>query len=127
MAFAEILKPLSHGRPAQKSATKDQPMTPYNKMLVESHSIPFWRNILAAVFNWVLLAGFVVFPGTFTSLSRSGVLRESQPGRLLQNAIRNTPLLCIACICCAVGAIGIGWLWWSTKSNYVWLISRLFL
>jgi hypothetical protein len=27
---------------------------------------PFW-NLLASFFTWILLAGFLLFPGTFTS------------------------------------------------------------
>lgn len=99
----------------------------YDKMVVESHQVPLRWNFLASLSNWLLLAGFIVFPGTFTSISRSGVLNRNQAGRILQRAVRNVPLLYIGTFSCIVGIIGIGWAWWNLKHNWFWLVYRIFL
>lgn len=96
-------------------------------MVVESHEIPYAYNIIAAISNWLLLAGFVIFPGTFASLSNSGILSDSRAGRMVQNAIRNTPLLYVASFSCLLGIFGIGWVWWNIRRNYFWLLYRVFL
>ncbi|KAF3346058.1 Sulfite reductase [NADPH] flavoprotein component [Verticillium dahliae VDG2] len=102
-------------------------ISPYDTMVVESHQVQSRYNILAAVFNWLVLAGFVVFPATFASLSRVGVLNNSPTGRAVQSAIRNIPLLYICAFACVLGGLGLAWLWWTVKHNYVWLLSRIFL
>lgn len=96
-------------------------------MVVRSHSIAVWKNALVSAFNWILLAGFVVFPGTFASLSRVGVLGGIQPGSALQHAFRNTSLLCLAVICSVVGILGISILWWNVRHNFIWITSRILL
>lgn len=99
----------------------------YDRMVVESHEVPTRWNILATASNWLLLAGFIVFPGTFTSISRSGVLNRYQAGRIIQRAVRNVPLLYIAGFSCLIGILGIAWAWWNLKHNWFWLVYRIFL
>ena len=41
--------------------------TQYANMLFALDDIPVLYNILASFFNWILLAGFILFPGTLTS------------------------------------------------------------
>jgi hypothetical protein len=53
----------------------------YNGMVLEAHEAPVIKCAIAALSNWMFLAGFVVFPGTFTSLGRATLLGESQAGR----------------------------------------------
>ncbi|KAH7134130.1 hypothetical protein EDB81DRAFT_902948 [Dactylonectria macrodidyma] len=96
-------------------------------MVVQSREVPSMYCFLAAFFNWLFLAGFVIFPGTFTSLSQATLLSESQAGRVVQDAIRNTPLLVVGSLCCLSGGAGIGWLYWKLSHNYVWLIDRVFI
>jgi hypothetical protein len=36
-------------------------------MLLALDDIPNYWNLLASFFTWILLAGFLLFPGTFTS------------------------------------------------------------
>jgi hypothetical protein len=45
--------------------------TRYVRMIVESDEIPWKYNVLASAANWILLAGYLVVPGTFTSLQKS--------------------------------------------------------
>jgi hypothetical protein len=99
----------------------------YNDMVLEAHEAPVIKCAIAALSNWVFLAGFVVFPGTFTSLGRATLLGESQAGRAVQQVIRNTPLLVIGILCCLAGGAGIGWTSWSFRSNYVWLVDRILM
>jgi len=40
----------------------------YVNMLLALDDIPTAHNIAAAFFNWILLAGFILFPGTFERL-----------------------------------------------------------
>lgn len=106
--------------------------TRYMDMLLGLDEIPRLHNILASFFTWILLAGYVVFPATFTSLNRSKNLaqvavdgNEFEKGVL--NTVRNAPLVWIATICCILGAGGMAWLWWRWRSNYIWVINRIFM
>ncbi|EXL39881.1 hypothetical protein FOCG_17548 [Fusarium oxysporum f. sp. radicis-lycopersici 26381] len=99
----------------------------YSDMVLAAHECPFALRFIAAASNWLLLAGFVVFPGAFTSLSRMKLLSESQAGRNAQYFIHNTPLLAIGILCCSIGSAGIGWVSWKCKGNYVWLVDRIFV
>ncbi|RSL40610.1 hypothetical protein CEP54_016068 [Fusarium duplospermum] len=83
--------------------------------------------VLAAVANWLFLAGFVVFPGTFATISQATTLGDSQTGRVVQHAVQNTPLLVVGSLCCFTGGVGMGWVGWSQRHNYVWLSDRIFL
>ncbi|KAK7594586.1 hypothetical protein V3481_005595 [Fusarium oxysporum f. sp. vasinfectum] len=102
-------------------------LTPYNAMIVESHEELRLYSVLAAVFNWLFLAGFVVFPGTFTSLGKAAALSESKTGRAVQKVMHHTPLIVIGCLCCFLGSIGIGWIAWKRKRNHVWLNDHIFM
>lgn len=99
-------------------------------MLLAMDTIPRLHNILIAFFSWILLAGFVIFPGTFTSLStlenRPSVTSNEAASAIL-HTVKNIPLLVIAGACCGIGAAGMVWLWWKWRDNYVWLLNRIFL
>ncbi|KAI9048424.1 hypothetical protein LZ554_007260 [Drepanopeziza brunnea f. sp. 'monogermtubi'] len=100
--------------------------TRYMTMLLALDTIPRLHNILAAFFTWILLAGFVIFPGTFTSL-RSLEDTSNEAAAAIVKTVKNIPLLVIAGTCCGVGALGMLWLWWKWRDNYVWLLNRIFL
>jgi hypothetical protein len=122
-------------RPGHRDGTLSrQPsvQTRYVQMLLELDEVPRFQNILAAFFTWVLLAGFVIFPGTFTSVQESEKIQEvSENGnpaeRVLIKAVKNVPLLWIAGACCLVGAVGLVILWIKWRKNFVWVINRVFL
>ncbi|KAI8648890.1 hypothetical protein NCS56_01505400 [Fusarium sp. Ph1] len=69
--------------------------------------------------------GFVLFPGTFTSLSHASLLSQSQAGRTVQGVVRNTPLPVVGILCCTLGIASIVWISWGLRSNYVWLRDRM--
>jgi len=108
-------------------ATQPRRNTSYSNMVLEAHDAPVMQCAVAALSNWIFLAGFVVFPGTFTSLGRAPVLGESQAGRVVQGVIQNVPLLVIGMLCCLAGGTGIGWTAWRSRRNYVWLVDRILM
>lgn len=63
--------------------------TRYVRMLLAMDHIPDIYVLLASFFTWILLAGFILFPGTFASLgsqSTSGAVDQ------VEGIIRNVPL-----------------------------------
>jgi hypothetical protein len=97
----------------------------YKRMLLESHKIPWENNIFAVIFSWMILAGFILLPGTFTSLSRMRL--EGEVDRVFQQLNNPIPLFVVSSISCFLGAAGTGWLWWKFRKNYIWLFDHLFL
>ena len=92
-------------------------------MLLGLDNIPRLHNIFASFFTWILLAGYVVFPATFTSINKNQSLDEKVDGKDFESrvlaTVRNAPLLYIAACCCFVGVSGMLWLWWLHGRNYV--------
>lgn len=81
-------KPLRKGPGLQRA---DSQNTRYMNMLLALDGIPRLHNILAAFFTWILLAGFVLLPGTFTSLqSVTGVNNQNEEEAI--EAIQHLPL-----------------------------------
>ena len=74
---------LIHGTPSQMD-------TQYVSMLLALDDMPKLHNMLAKFFNWILLAGFVLFPGTFTSLKNLG--GSGQVEQQLVHAVTSIPL-----------------------------------
>ncbi|CZT41366.1 uncharacterized protein RSE6_01095 [Rhynchosporium secalis] len=99
-------------------------------MLLAMDPIPRMDNILAAFFTLILLACFVIFPGTFTSLhsfEKKPEISSSGTASAILETVKNITLLVIAGSCCGIGALGMIWLWMKWRSNYVWLLNRIFL
>ncbi|KAJ5640333.1 uncharacterized protein N7484_008195 [Penicillium longicatenatum] len=105
--------------------------TLYTKLLRQEAQMKWTYNIYASAANWALLAGYLVVPGTFTSLEDSDELKQSlkgnYAGRMLLSTIQNPPLLVIACLFFAIGAITLAWLFISFRYSYPWLINRIFM
>ncbi|KAL4887978.1 hypothetical protein BDV59DRAFT_196830 [Aspergillus ambiguus] len=83
-------------------------------MLVDMEKAPPFENILAAFCCWILLAGYLVLPGTFASIQ----------GSSSQNV--NVSLLGVAGALCVVGLLGTTWSSYKRRMNYVWLVLTLF-
>lgn len=102
--------------------------TRYMEMLLSLDKVPRIHNILASFFGWLVLAGFVVFPGTFTSIEdlseHPGLASEASD---VLDHVQNTPLLIVAAVCCGIGAIGLLYLLFRWRRNYIWLLNRIFL
>src|SRR5688572_4005645 len=100
----------AEGRPVPRHPeTRRRTWTQYQDMVNEYFEIPAWKNAIAGLCHWVVLAGFVVFPGTFTSIARSTTLQQNGAGRVLQLAVRNVPLIYVAAFACVLGVVGLTW------------------
>jgi hypothetical protein len=108
-------------------ASNPQAQTRYISMLLQLDAISSLYNILASASTWLLLAGFVVLPGTFTTLKNSHAPASTEAGRAALGIIQNTPLLWLGAICFITAALGMSWVWWKLQENYIWLINRIFL
>jgi hypothetical protein len=79
--------------------------------------------------QWILLAGFLVFPGTFTSLnnlSDDPNIHSAAATDILRK-VKHVQLLIVAGVTAGIGAIGMVWLWWRWRVNFVWLLNKIFL
>jgi len=102
--------------------------TAYNQMLLELDNIPLKWNALAYTATWALLAGYLVLPGTFTSLRSSQAIQNdtNKAGKIVLKTYQNLGVLWVAAIFCSYGLSTIGWLWWKWQGNYLFLSNRLF-
>jgi hypothetical protein len=99
----------------------------YLEMLVEVDQAPITIGFLAGLFTWLLLAGYIVFPAAFTSLSNANALNEfGNVGKAILTEAQKG-ILFVAAFCCVLSAVGIVWLWRIYCANYVWLEYHLFL
>ncbi|KAJ0123535.1 PHO85 cyclin-1 [Diaporthe amygdali] len=98
----------------------------YRRMILEANETPIFYNMTAAGASWTVLAGFCIFPGTFTSLQQAEWLHESDDGRRVQSAVQNIPLIPLASCCYLVGVGSLGYLWSRFRLNYVWLLAHIF-
>ena len=117
-----------HGDSTFGTEIKD---TPYMRMMKEEALMNWKYNVMVSAANWVLLAGYLVIPGTFTSLKESSqvekALNKNNAGRAALNTIQNPPLLVIACLFLAVGATALVLLYRKFRPNYTWLVNKLFM
>lgn len=120
---ARLPRPLSTNPPRSQSR--------YVAMLLELDEIPRRHNFYASLFTWLILAGYIVFPGTFTSLQSSDSVQEeaskTPAGKIILHTVQNASLLWVAGACCLFGVVGIALLWKRWKRNYIWLVNRIFL
>jgi hypothetical protein len=99
-------------------------------MLLDLDTIPRMHNMFASFFTWVLLAGFVILPGTFTSLSTltdDPSVASNHTASDILNQVKHVSLLYVGAFCAGIGALGMIWLWFRWRANYVWLLNRIFL
>ena len=72
--------------------------TRYEQMLLDE--VPWYLNLVAEFAHWALLAGYLVIPGTFTSLQKPDALEKSldktEAGKAIFNTIQNPPLVVTA-------------------------------
>ena len=107
--------------------------TRYMEMLLHLDKIPRMHNIMASAFTWILLAGFLVVPGTYTKIKTSQTFQnaDSSSGNgvehVIVHSVANIGLLWVSGFLALVGASGCFYLWFRWRQNYVWLINRIFL
>lgn len=111
------------------SYQEDSFHTRYMDMLLKLDAIPRLDNILSLFFCWILLAGFVLFQGSFsaqaTSSARSATAATAPSAP--RPPSRNVPILAVSAACCAVGLIGMACLSLRWRRNYIWLLNRLYI
>jgi hypothetical protein len=105
--------------------------TTYTIMLKEEAQMDWKYNVSVGIANWALLAGYLVIPGTFTSLKESNqveeILKKNTAGRAVLHTIQNPPLLIVACLFLAGGSAALTVLFRKLRSNYLWLINKIFM
>ncbi|KAL4745465.1 hypothetical protein BDW72DRAFT_208186 [Aspergillus terricola var. indicus] len=105
--------------------------TEYVCMLLELQDIHWVYNFAASLANWVLLAGYLVVPGTFTSLQKSDSitdkLSQNNAEKAILETIQNPPLVAIAWSFLGIGIGIMSVLFYRWRRNYLWLINRLFI
>jgi hypothetical protein len=119
-----------HESPDEESTEESLPIsTDYINMLLRLDNISKLHNLLAAACTWLLLAGFVVIPGSFTSIVNSRTLQTGagKAGKAVVKTVQNLPLLGVAVACCLVGVAGMSRLGYLYRSEYIWLINHLIL
>ena len=91
-----------HSTPSRIILGSHTNQTTYVRMLREEAQMDMVFNITVSAANWSLLAGYLVVPGTFTSLQDSNQvekgLQTNQTGRTVLHTIQNPPLLAMSCL-----------------------------
>ncbi|KAJ5927148.1 hypothetical protein N7516_008921 [Penicillium verrucosum] len=109
------------------TSRNDFHQTRYIRMVIDSDQLPWEYNILASLAHWMLLAGYLVIPGTFTSLQKSDALKQGlikdKTGEAILNTIQNPPLLATASVFFLIGCAIMSWLYWRFQHNYIWLVN----
>ncbi|KAK5467750.1 hypothetical protein LTS15_000723 [Exophiala xenobiotica] len=111
------------------------PSTPtrYMEMLLHLDEIPRMHNILASLGTWIILAGFLVVPGTFTTFKQSKAFQEAddnngdEVAHAIVHSIANIGLLWFSGSFCVIGTAVCLWLWVWWRHNYVWLVNKIFM
>jgi hypothetical protein len=107
--------------------------TRYMEMLLHLDKIPRLHNIAASAFTWIMLASFLVVPGTYTKIQTSQTFKNadnpngSGVAHDIVHSIANIGLLWVSGFLALVGTLGCLYLWFRWRQNYVWLINRIFL
>ena len=102
-------------------------------MLLSLDEVAALWNILAAVSTWLVLAAFLVIPGTFTTFKDSQAFKDADDGskndvaHAILRTVAHIGLLWVSGIFAIVGALGCLCCWVRWRYNYVWLINRIFL
>jgi len=98
-------------------------------MVSSLDNVAIIHTTLAEFFTWILLAGFVVIPGTFVNPD-TGKTVSGKSINLLKSKVlgltQHTDLFAVACACTAIGLIGMCCYWYKWRSNYIWLGRNIF-
>lgn len=114
-------------KPLQRSDTLH---SRYVQMLLDVDAIPLLHSVLASFFVWLLLAGFLVFPGTFTSIQKSLESKQQfgdKTTEIVLKSVKNVHLLVIAAVACGISVVGMVVLALRHLDNYVWMLNKLIM
>jgi hypothetical protein len=110
--------------------TKDAQNTPYMELLLESATkVPSYHTWGVSFASWLLLAGFIVLPGTFTNIKNISVSNQAVASakQWALSKVPNLGLLGLASICTGLGALGMIAFWIRWKHNHVVIMQNVFL
>ncbi|KAK0373208.1 hypothetical protein CLIM01_09421 [Colletotrichum limetticola] len=96
-------------------------------VLDNDRNIGWWWSLLAKVFSWLLLAGYIVFPSTFASLRRSRALESMGVVGYIVSRGLNDFLISLASILSGSASIGLAWLWFRLRANYIWVNQQIII
>ncbi|GKT88620.1 PHO85 cyclin-1 [Colletotrichum tofieldiae] len=96
-------------------------------VLENDKDIDWWWSLLAKVFSWLLLAGYIVFPSTFASLRRSRALESMGVVGYIVSRGLNDFLISLASILSGSASIGLAWLWFKWRTNYIWVNQQIII
>lgn len=93
----------------------------YAMMVQMDQDIGMQYAVLAGGFSWLLLAGFLLSPATYASARYVDTLEKTGlPVAFSIGAIRNVPIIVLACVACLTATSGLGWLWRAWHHNFIW-------
>ena len=93
----------------------------YIDMLYEYDCIPLKYKLFAACSLWLLLFGFVLFSGTFTTF------KLDTAEEVLISKIENMPMFVFGILFCGASSCALIYLSWRWKENSIWLVERILL
>uniref|UniRef100_A0A0B7KHX5 Uncharacterized protein n=1 Tax=Bionectria ochroleuca TaxID=29856 RepID=A0A0B7KHX5_BIOOC len=91
-------------------------------MQLDYFHMPWYYSTIAGLLSWMLLAGYLITPSTYASLTDSEALNKAGSiGKSLMTAVRNLPLLVLASALCIIATLGLIILWFRLRFNYIWI------
>ncbi|KAF7311163.1 hypothetical protein MKEN_01017500 [Mycena kentingensis (nom. inval.)] len=105
-----------------KLRTAPEMNTRYVHMLVDMENIRPFYKVLAHLATWLLLAGFVLAPGTFAPPAN-----EDEEDSFGSELTKHMSLLVISWIITGIGALSMTGLWFRWRKNYLWIHDALFI
>jgi hypothetical protein len=93
----------------------------YKDMLFEYDSIPFKFKLFATCSLWLLLFGFVLFSGTFTTF------KPNPAEEALISKVENMPMFVFGILFCGASSCALLYLSRRWKKNWIWLVERILL
>uniref|UniRef100_A0A8H7NHK2 Uncharacterized protein n=1 Tax=Bionectria ochroleuca TaxID=29856 RepID=A0A8H7NHK2_BIOOC len=94
----------------------------YMAMQLDYFHMPWYYSAIAGLLSWMLLAGYLITPSTYASLTDSEALNKAGSiGKSLMTAVRNLPLLVLASALCIIATLGLIILWFRLRFNYIWI------
>lgn len=103
-------------------------LTKYDQMVLEmQESIGLRYFVLAGFLSWLMLAGLLVSPSTYSSVRFHVIDQTGDIARVVVSSLLSIPLLCIALFLCVVATIGLVWLWWKMRRNHIWVSNQIIM
>ncbi|KFY69655.1 hypothetical protein V496_00061 [Pseudogymnoascus sp. VKM F-4515 (FW-2607)] len=90
-------------------------------MVYEEYRIPFKYKLYVTGSLWLLLFGFVLFSGTFTTFKLNAA------EEVLVSRFENVPMLVLGTLFCGASTCALIYLSWKWKKNSIWLVERILL